>query len=83
MFNCKRSDLVRLMLNNGFNYVLAEVLDQDKDFDKFEGNVVVINGFENGYFQDVEGDNWLAAQPIKANGAVMTYNDYIELSKLI
>ena len=82
MNDIQRSELVKVMLENGFSYIICEVADEDRIFDKFEGNIVVINGYENGYFTDVEGDDWKAAQPIKPNGHVMSYNDFISLQLL-
>lgn len=85
----KRSALVHIMLQDGMTYIMCEGSDADKDFDKFEGNIVVINGVKDRthpnatVFIDVNGNEWGAAQPIKPDGGVMSYSDYLKLRNVL
>lgn len=85
----KRSALVHLMLQEGMRYILCEGGDSDRDFDKFDGNIVVINGCEERphpqylVFIDVNGEEWCAVQPIKPNGHVMNYDGYLKLKGIL
>lgn len=78
----ERSALVGLMLQEGYSYILCEGSYCDKDFDKFDGNVVVIVDYTENGFEDTNGDLWNAVQPIKPDGSVMTYDDYLKLKQL-
>lgn len=84
----ERSSLVLLMLLNGFNYIMCEVAAEDRDFEWIDSlDIVIITGYEedkfgNYYFVDIEGEYHTAAQPIKPNGDIMGYDDYIKLKQL-
>lgn len=83
-----RSALVHLMLLEGHKYIMCEVSDEDKDFDWMDNlDIVIITTVvesANGSlsFGDIEGYIHQAAQPIKGNGHVMGYDDYIKLKQL-
>lgn len=78
------------MYLEGHKHIMCEVADEDRDFDFSEGmdslNIVVITTVvehEDGRlsFGDVEGNIHNAAQPIKGNGHIMSYGDYLKLEK--
>lgn len=83
-----RSALVHLMLLDGYKYIMCEVAEEDKDFGwMYSLDIYIITGVEkdklgNYYFVDIEGNIHTAAQPIKGNGNIMSYNDYIKLKQL-
>ena len=83
-----RSALVHLMLLDGYKYIMCEVAEEDKDFGWMDSlDIYIITGVEednlgNYYFVDIEGEFHTAAQPIKGNGNIMSYNDYIKLKQL-
>lgn len=83
-----RSALVHLMLMDGYKYVMCEVSDEDKDFkwmdslDIYIITTVVENEDGSLSFGDIEGNIHKAAQPIKGNGNIMSYDDYIKLKQL-
>lgn len=85
----ERSALVQIMLHDGLTHIMCEGSDEDKDFDKFEGNIVVINSAEERthpnriVFIDVNGEEWCAVQPIKPNGHVMNYDGYLKLKGIL
>lgn len=81
----ERSVLVEVMLKNGFNFIICEVEDDDKQY--FENEEIprfIINKYdeESGLFIDVDGNMWQSAQPIKPNGDLMTYKDYLQVKNL-
>ena len=83
-----RSALVHLMLLDGYKYIMCEVAEEDKDFGWMDSlDIYIITGVEedksgNYYFVDIEGEFHTAAQPIKGNGDIMSYSDYIKLKQL-
>ena len=83
-----RSALVYLMYLEGHKYIMCEVSDEDKDFDWMDSLdiVIITTVIENAdgslSFGDIEGNVHNAAQPIKGNGHVMGYDDYIKLKIL-
>ena len=85
----ERSALVQIMLQDGLTHIMCEGSDEDKDFDKFEGNIVVINSAEERthpnriVFIDVDGNEWGAVQPTKPDGSVMGYGDYLKLRNVL
>lgn len=83
-----RSALVHLMLLDGYKYIMCEVAEEDKDFGWMDSlDIYIITGVEedksgNYYFVDIKGEFHTAAQPIKGNGNIMSYDDYIKLKHL-
>lgn len=83
-----RSALVHLMLLEGHKYIMCEVADKDKDFEWMDSlDIVIITTVAQKAdgslsFGDIEGYIHQAAQPIKGNGHVMSYDDYIKLKQL-
>lgn len=83
-----RSALVHLMLLEGHKYIMCEVSDEDNDFDWMDSlDIVIITTVVQKAdgslsFGDIEGHAYNAAQPIKGNGHVMGYDDYIKLKQL-
>lgn len=80
----ERSILVELMLKNGFKLILCEIEDNDKKYLK-DGEEVprfIIHKHEDGLFIDVDGNMWQSVQPIKPNGDLMTYKDYLLIRDL-
>ena len=83
-----RSALVHLMLLGGYKYIMCEVAEEDKDFgwmdslDIYIITTVVENEDGSVTFGDIEGNVHTAAQPIKGNGNIMSYDDYIKLKQL-
>lgn len=78
------SALVALMLQDGFNYIVCEVLEKDKKYFE-EGGIprFIITKDEDGFFIDAKGNMWDGAQAILPNGDVMTYKDYLEIKHYI
>lgn len=74
----ERSFLVEVMLKNGFELILCEIEDDDKQYCKDEKVPrFIVTKHEDGLFVDVDGNMWQSAQPIKPNGDLMTYKDYL------
>lgn len=82
-----RSALVHLMLMDGYKYIMCEVADEDKDFEWMDSlDIYIITSVienEDGSlsFGDIEGNIHKAAQPIKGNGHIMSFGDYIKLKQ--
>lgn len=83
-----RSALVHLMLLDGYKYIMCEVAEEDKDFGWMDSLdiYIITTAVENEdgsiAFVDIEGNIHTAAQPIKGNGNIMSFTDYIELKQL-
>lgn len=83
-----RSALVHLMLLDGYKYIMCEVAEEDKDFEWMDSldiyiiTTVVENQDGSLSFGDIEGNIHKAAQPIKGNGNIMGYDDYLMLKQL-
>lgn len=74
----ERSFLVEVMLKNEFELILCEIEDDDKQYCKDEKVPrFIVTKYEDGLFIDVDGNMWQSAQPIKPNGDLMTYKDYL------
>lgn len=76
------------MLLEGHKYIMCEVADEYKDFEWMDSlDIVIITTvveMADGSlsFGAIEGYIHNAAQPIKGNGHVMSYDDYIKIKQL-
>lgn len=84
----RRSALTLHLLQEGHRYIMCEVADDDSDFDWMDSleifiiTTVVEKADGSLSFGDIEGNVHNAAQPIKGNGHVMSYDDYIKLKQI-
>lgn len=81
----ERSALVHLMLVDGYRYIMCEVAEDDEDFTYVGSHpIYIITDYtiSGEYFIDIEGNYYTAVQPIKSNGDIMNYDDYIKLKQL-